>query len=228
LGFTGWFDIISAERWRKELARQKKASEIVIKYFRYPRLIINNAMIKGRIAMKKWSVSCDVYRKQPDKLSFLILGHYGVGPIDFLKCVIDEYKFGIFFLGHDGPRLLSFQESRRLVEGMNKEEVQACLKGKFLWLSYYDVKKLYQKEWFTLEGDAVLLKINDIEDNFECSRLPKPTGFNKDKISAKDAEYLNSILFGDDVYIFDDFQETFIVSRNIDILDIIADEIHKV
>ena len=171
--------------------------------------------------MKEQCVNRVVYRKQPDKLNYLILEHSGVGPIDFIRCVIDEYKFNILFLGCDGPSLLSFQESKQLANGMIKEKVYAGLKSKFPWVSYSEVKKLYPKDWFTLEGDALILKINDIDENFECIHLPEPSGFNKDKLSSKDARYLNSILFDNDVYIHDNFRDTFIVSRNSDILDTI-------
>ncbi len=177
---------------------------------------------------KRKYVNCAVYYKQPGKLSYIIAEHSGIGPIDYLKNIIDEYKFAILFLGCDGPSLLSIEESKRLKEGMKRDEIYSSLKGKFLWVSYEEIVKLYQKDWFTLFGDALLLITKDIEEDFECTRLPEPSGFNKDKISRNYTDYLNSILTEDDIYILDDFNETFIVTKNLAILDKIKQIIDKI
>lgn len=173
--------------------------------------------------MKKQRISYITYKKSNNQLSYLISD--GVAPIDFLKNVIDEYKFDILYIGCDGPSLLSLKESMQLVKGMKADHVQACLKGKFLWINYDEVNKLYKKDWFTLEGSAIILTKQDIDENFECISLPELSGFNKDKISQKDTYYLNSILYSNDVYVRNDFHETLLASKDIEILHMIENSL---
>ena len=163
----------------------------------------------------------------PIGLSYLILEHSGVGPIDFLRCVINDYNFGILFLGSDAPSLFSIDQAKRFVHQAKREGIMSSIEARFPWIPHNEVCKLCKKDWFTLEGDALILKTSRVLGNFECTRLPDPSGFNKDKISPKDIDYLNSFLIGDDTYIHDDFTETFIVSKNPDVLDIIVQEINK-
>jgi hypothetical protein len=179
------------------------------------------------VGTKKRTVSCAVYKKASGQLSYLILEHYGVAPIEYVRHVLDGYKVGILFLGCDGPSLLSVTEAQRLVEGMKGEGILARIQAEFPWVRYDEIPKLYQKEWFTLEGDALLLKPGPVSERFECAHLPKPSGFNKDKISSTDSALLHSILSDDDVYIYDDFTESFIVTKNSNILDKIVDAAQK-
>jgi hypothetical protein len=177
--------------------------------------------------MKKW-VSCAKYVKaSEEQCGYMILEWGGIGPINYLRRVIDEYRFGILFLGHDGPSLLSSDEWNRLTEGMRCIGIHAELRSGFCWSSYVEVAKIFQRPEYSLQGDAVLLKAQPPGNDFECKWLPKPSGFNKDKISKKDAAFLSTILSGDDVYFHDDFQYSFIVTKSPKILSVILKEIEQ-
>jgi len=183
--------------------------------------------IRESVTMKKRWVSCAVCQKAPGQLGYLVLEHSAVGPIEFLRRVINEHKFGILLLGCDAPNLLSITEAQRLVQWMKSEGILVSIRSGFPWISHDEVPKLHQRDWATLVGDALLLKTKTVEQDFKCTHLPEPSGFNKDKLSSKDAAFLDSILSDDDVYIHDDFRESFVVTKNSDILDAILEEIQR-
>lgn len=167
-------------------------------------------------------------RKKTGELEYLIIEHSAIGPADFLGDLINKYSLGVLWLGHDGPSMLSLEESKRLINGMRSENIQATLNSGLIWVGHDECPKLYQQKWFTLEGDSIILKSKSPEEEINCERLPKPSGFRKDKISSKDNEILESILSGNDVYIYDDFTESFVVSKNTDALDTILEQIERI
>jgi hypothetical protein len=175
--------------------------------------------------MRKRYAVCVVHVKDPNRLSYLIAEHSGLDPIDFLKKVIEAFAFGILFLGHDAPTFLSASETERMVEGMHREGIEAVTNAGFIWVNHNELPKLYQKKSCNLFGDAVLLTAQPVGEDFSCTSLPEPSGFNKNKISSRDTIVLDQMLSGDDIYVYDDFRETFIVTKNSEILDIIHDEI---
>ena len=175
--------------------------------------------------MMKSIVNCAVYVKALTGLSYLIAEHSGLGPIDILKKVIGKHRFGILFLGHDGPSILSINETERMVKAMNTESVEAVLHKNLVWLNCSEFQRLHQRLGCSMEGDAFILSPQLPEKDIKLVSLPIPSGFNKDKISSKNRSLLDAVLSCNDVYVHDDFQVTFIVTKNPEILEDIHNEI---
>jgi hypothetical protein len=98
----------------------------------------------------------------------------------------------------------------------------------FIWVGHNECLKLHQRGWFALIGDAFLLKKQPPGEDFKCNRLPKLSGFNKDKISSKHAVILETILSEDDVYVYDNFRDSLIVSKAPSALDTILEQIVRI
>lgn len=174
--------------------------------------------------MKNRRIYCEVLIREQGQLNYLIVGYSGISPIEFLRKTIEEYRFGLILLGYDAPSFLSNKETERVFEAIHSKGIDATKNAGFIYVRYNELK-LYKKDLFTLFGDAVLLTRRLPEEHFNFTFLPKPSGFNKNKISKKGVELLNDILFDDDVYFYDDFVESFIVTKNPEVLDVISEDI---
>lgn len=177
----------------------------------------------------KRSVYISVPEKTVGSLNYLVIEHSAVAPVEFLRPILHQYKFGILMVGFDGPALLIPEQSQRLVHGMQSEGVPASITAGFPWVSPDGVPKMCEMESFTCEGDALLLKKQPVQEDFEFQYLPDLSGFNKDKLRAKYVTFLSSILSSSDVYVSDvfAFSETLVVTKNSGILHALIDELER-
>jgi hypothetical protein len=175
----------------------------------------------------KRSVYISVPKKTVGSLSYLVIGHSALAPGEFLRPIMLQYKLGILLIGIDAPSLLNPEQSQRLVNGMQHEGVSASITAGFPWVSPDGIPKMCEMESYQCQGDALLLKTQPVDETFECSHLPCLSGFNKDKLRAKDVNLLNTILSSNDIYVRDElaFAETLIVTKNTDILQALIDEV---
>ena len=158
-------------------------------------------------------------------LHYLTIEYSGIVPIEFLRHMLHQRQFGILMVGFDGPCQPTPEQVQKAIEHMRRSGISAGAEAGFLWIGPGEVASLCEMELFTCYGYAVLLRATPIGETFEFPYLPVLSGFNKNKLSTRDAALLNSVLSPHDIYVYDDFGETLIVTKNPDILHDLIDQV---
>lgn len=167
----------------------------------------------------------------PNFLNYLIISRENIAykdPFFLIEGFLEEFNFGLLILGLDGPLLLSSQGIEKAIKGMSKDGIFANVKNGFLWLPHQEALKLISKKVAICEGNALLFKTEISAVVFAITDLPEPHGFLKDKVSLRNANLLNQLLGVNDLYIYDDFEDCFLVTRNKKIFDSILEKVSKI
>lgn len=177
--------------------------------------------------MRKRRIDLSVPKASVGSVEYLCIEHSCIGPMEVLRSVVSSHGFGVLILGSDGPSLLASGQGERYAKAMEKEQLYAEMIAGFLWLSVETARRICERDWFTCEGSAFLLKRHPPDMGFTCSELPNLSGFNKDALSPKAISTLEGMLSPEDIYVHDDFSETLVVTKDDRILDRIADEVER-
>jgi len=78
--------------------------------------------VEDILKMTKRSIYCSVPEKTIGSLHYLVIEYSAVDPVEFLRSILLQYKFGILLIGSDGPNPLIPEQSQLLVQGMQMRE----------------------------------------------------------------------------------------------------------